>query len=64
VQSLQVIESRSELSTAALLRESETTDLPSIGGSRVELTARHNFSLAAQRLGLSADQRVLLRFGK
>jgi glutamate dehydrogenase (NAD(P)+) len=61
VQSLQVIESRSELSTAALLRESETTDLPSIGGSRVELTARHNFSLAAQRLGLSADQRVLLR---
>ena len=61
MQSLQVIESRSELSTAALLRESETTDLPSIGGSRVELTARHNFSLAAQRLGLSADQRVLLR---
>jgi glutamate dehydrogenase (NAD(P)+) len=61
VQSLQVIESRSELSTTALLRESETTDLPSIGGSRVELTARHNFSLAAQRLGLSADQRVLLR---
>lgn len=61
MQSLQVIESTSELSTAALLRESETTDLPSIGGSQVERTAHHNFSLAAQRLGLSADQRVLLR---
>ena len=62
MQSLQVIESTSELSTAQRCCENlETTDLPSIGGSQVERTAHHNFSLAAQRLGLSADQQVLLR---
>ena len=35
--------------------------MASIGGTLVEQTAHHNFSLAAQRLGLSADQQLLLR---
>jgi glutamate dehydrogenase (NAD(P)+) len=61
VQSLQVINTTPELSKAQALQEPQLTDAAPIGGTLVEQTARHNFSLAAQRLGLSTDQRLLLR---
>lgn len=61
MQSVQVIDTTPELSKAQALQEPQVTDVAPIGGTLVEQTAHHNFSLAAQRLGLSADQRLLLR---
>ncbi len=49
MQSLQVIESASELSAARGLRESQESVVSSIGRSQGELTAHYNFSVAAQR---------------
>ena len=59
VQSLQVINPTPELSKA--FQEPPVTDVAPTGGTLVEQTAHNNFSLAAQRLGLSADQQLLLR---
>lgn len=61
MQALQVINATPELSKAQALPEPQLTDVAPIGGALVEQTAHHNFSLAAQRLGLSADQQLLLR---
>jgi len=60
VQSLQVIDTP-KLSKVQALHEPKVSDTASIGGTLVAQTAHHNFSLAAQQLGLSADQQLLLR---
>jgi glutamate dehydrogenase (NAD(P)+) len=60
VQSLQVINTP-ERSTVQSLHEPRVSDTASTGGTLVEQTAHHNFSLAAQQLKLSADQQLLLR---
>jgi len=54
-----VINPTPELSKA--FQEPRVTDVAPTGGTLVEQTAHNNFSLAAQRLGLSADQQLLLR---
>jgi glutamate dehydrogenase (NAD(P)+) len=61
VQSAQVMQPALQRSTAQALAEPQLAATTPMGGTLVEQTARHNFSLAAQRLGLSADQRLLLR---
>jgi glutamate dehydrogenase (NAD(P)+) len=60
VHSLQVMDT-SELSTVQALLEPKVSNAASRGETLVEQTARHNFSLAAQQLGLSAEQQLLLR---
>jgi glutamate dehydrogenase (NAD(P)+) len=50
-----------ELSTVHALHEPKVSGAWPIGGTLVEQTAHHNFSLAAQQLGLSADHQLLLR---
>ena len=60
MQSLQVIDTP-KLSKVQALHEPKVSDTASIGGTLVAQTAHHNFSLAAQQLGLSADQQLLLR---
>lgn len=47
--------------SAVVPLEHRSTTQPAAGRSEVELTADNNFTLAAQRLGLSADQQLLLR---
>jgi glutamate dehydrogenase (NAD(P)+) len=61
VQSLQVIHATPEPPKAQVQRAPGVTDAAPLGGTLVEQTAHHNFSLAAQRLGLSTQQRLLLR---
>jgi glutamate dehydrogenase (NAD(P)+) len=43
------------------VREHCSIEPAAIGRSEVEMTASHNFTQAAQRLGLSSDQQLLLR---
>jgi len=61
VQSAQVINPIPQRSSVQALQGPQLTDKASVGGTLVEQTAHHNFSLAAQRLGLSDDQQLLLR---
>lgn len=60
-QSLQVINTTPELSTVQALHGPQLSQSPPVGRTLVEQTAHHNFALAAQQLGLSADQQLLLR---
>ena len=46
---------------AVVALEARSTQTAAEGRSEVELTADHNFTVAAQRLGLSSDQQLLLR---
>jgi glutamate dehydrogenase (NAD(P)+) len=62
VHSLQVISSPPALQETTLdARHGEPARPALIAPSSVELTVQQNFALAAQRLGLSADQKQLLR---
>jgi glutamate dehydrogenase (NAD(P)+) len=60
VQALRALDTP-QRSKVEALPESKVSDAASIGGTVVEQTAHHNFSLAAQQLGLSVDQQLLLR---
>ncbi|HEY4370211.1 MAG TPA: Glu/Leu/Phe/Val dehydrogenase dimerization domain-containing protein [Steroidobacteraceae bacterium] len=57
---VQDVEQTPKVTTPAVARDRIVEASPG-GLSQVEVTAEHNFTLAAQRLGLSAEQRVLLR---
>lgn len=61
MQSLQLTRSAPEFAMASLTPEPQTTNVAELRGSQVELTVHQNFALAAQRLGLSPDQQLLLR---
>ena len=61
MQSLQLTQSAPEFAMASLSPEPQTTNVAETRGSQVELTAHQNFAAAAERLGLSPDQQLLLR---
>jgi glutamate dehydrogenase (NAD(P)+) len=61
VHSPQTVRQPIDSSPAVVALEQRSKAASSAGGTEVERTADHNFTLAAQCLGLTADQQLLLR---
>lgn len=59
--SLQIARSPVELPDAEIARDHRSVESPAIRPTEVERTTDLNFKMAAQRLGLSPDQQLLLR---
>lgn len=61
MQSSQIVRSPVESLAAAVAHDRCSVESPALARTEVELTAEQNFTAAARRLGLSADQQLLLR---